>query len=65
MSFLVEQAGGISTTGRERIMDIVPKNVHQRVPCILGSSEDVKEAMSYFQKADALAQKRIPAASSK
>jgi fructose-1,6-bisphosphatase I len=52
MSFLVEQAGGLSTTGRERIMDIVPKNVHQRVPCLLGSHEDINEVVSYYKKAD-------------
>eukprot|EP00599_Poterioochromonas_sp_BG-1_P001878 CAMPEP_0173134680 /NCGR_PEP_ID=MMETSP1105-20130129/1440_1 /TAXON_ID=2985 /ORGANISM="Ochromonas sp., Strain BG-1" /LENGTH=402 /DNA_ID=CAMNT_0014046533 /DNA_START=141 /DNA_END=1349 /DNA_ORIENTATION=- len=48
MSFLVEQAGGVSSTGRERIMDLVPNNVHQRVPCLLGSPEDVLEAQKYF-----------------
>jgi len=52
MSFLVEQAGGVSTTGRERIMDLIPKNVHQRVPCILGSADDVNEAVKYFVVAD-------------
>jgi len=52
MSFLIEQAGGVSTTGRERIMDIVPTNVHQRVPCILGSADDVNEAVKYFAAAD-------------
>jgi fructose-1,6-bisphosphatase I len=34
MSFLVEQAGGLSLTGNNRIMDIPPTSVHQRVPCI-------------------------------
>lgn len=48
MSFLVEQAGGLSLTGKSRIMDLVPKNVHQRVPCIMGSREDVLEAKSYY-----------------
>ena len=34
MAFLVEQAGGLALTGKNRIMDIPPTNVHQRVPCI-------------------------------
>ena len=41
MSFLLEQAGGMALTGKNRIMDLIPKHVHQRVPCILGSPEDV------------------------
>ena len=42
MSFIAEQAGGLSTTGKERVMDIQPKHIHQRVPLIVGSPEDVK-----------------------
>ena len=37
MSMLMEQAGGASTTGRVRILEIVPTNLHQRVPVIIGS----------------------------
>jgi len=48
MSFLIEQAGGVSVTGRDRIMDVHPKSVHQRVPCIMGSPEDVMEMKSYY-----------------
>eukprot|EP00611_Tribonema_gayanum_P013198 TRINITY_DN239_c0_g1_i4.p1 TRINITY_DN239_c0_g1~~TRINITY_DN239_c0_g1_i4.p1 ORF type:complete len:421 (-),score=138.59 TRINITY_DN239_c0_g1_i4:179-1381(-) len=43
MSFIVEQAGGKSTTGKERIMNIHPEQVHQRVPTFLGSADDVTE----------------------
>eukprot|EP00629_Pelagomonadales_sp_RCC1024_P008538 CAMPEP_0119259756 /NCGR_PEP_ID=MMETSP1329-20130426/441_1 /TAXON_ID=114041 /ORGANISM="Genus nov. species nov., Strain RCC1024" /LENGTH=411 /DNA_ID=CAMNT_0007259157 /DNA_START=45 /DNA_END=1280 /DNA_ORIENTATION=- len=53
MSFLVEQAGGLATTGRTRIMDISPTNVHQRVPCMLGSTEDVEELQKLYAKTDA------------
>ena len=53
MAFLVEQAGGLATTGRTRIMDIEPTNVHQRVPCILGSKDDVNEIMSMYAAAPA------------
>lgn len=41
MSMLVEQAQGKSSTGYERIMDISPSEIHQRVPVILGSEQEV------------------------
>jgi fructose-1,6-bisphosphatase I len=50
MAFLVEQAGGLGTTGTQDIMDVQPTDVHARVPCILGSKDDVKELQSYYQK---------------
>jgi len=50
MSFLVEQAGGKSITGHSRVMDIPPVGVHQRVPVILGSAEDVDECYGYFDR---------------
>lgn len=50
MSFIVEQAGGVSSTGRERIMEIVPEGVHQRVPVILGSKNEVERIISYHQE---------------
>ncbi|HDY84451.1 hypothetical protein LCGC14_1026200 [marine sediment metagenome] len=50
MSFIVEQAGGISSTGYERIMDIQPESVHQRVPVVLGSKNEVERIISYHKK---------------
>ncbi len=47
MSFIVEQAGGTSSTGRERIMEIQPSDLHQRVPVILGSKNEVARVVSY------------------
>jgi len=47
MSFIVEQAGGASSTGYERIMDIKPEAIHQRVPVILGSKNEVERIVSY------------------
>ena len=47
MAFLVEQAGGAATTGRERILDIVPDRLHQRVPVILGSRNEVDRVTGY------------------
>ncbi|MCG2576416.1 class 1 fructose-bisphosphatase [Dechloromonas sp. XY25] len=47
MAFLVEQAGGAATTGRQRILDIEPSNLHQRVPVILGSMNEVERVTGY------------------
>jgi len=49
MSFIVEQAGGASSTGRERIMDVKPTGLHQRVPVILGSKNEVERVVSYHK----------------
>jgi fructose-1,6-bisphosphatase I len=50
MSFIVEQAGGASSTGRVRIMDIQPSELHQRVPVILGSKNEVERIVSYHEE---------------
>lgn len=47
MAMLVEQAGGVATTGQERILDIVPTQLHQRVPVILGSRNEVDRVIAY------------------
>jgi fructose-1,6-bisphosphatase I len=47
MSWLVEQAGGASTNGKQRIMDIQPSTLHERVSVILGSKNEVERATSY------------------
>ena len=47
MSFIVEQAGGAATDGRQRILDIQPTELHQRVPVILGSRNEVDRATAY------------------
>jgi fructose-1,6-bisphosphatase len=52
MSYIVEQAGGKSTTGRKRILDIQPTEVHQRVPVILGSSIEVSLIELYHSEFD-------------
>jgi len=49
MSFIIEQAGGMSSTGYERIMDIKPESLHQRVPVILGSRNEVERVVSYHK----------------
>jgi fructose-1,6-bisphosphatase I len=50
MSFIVEQAGGLSSTGYERIMGIQPSGLHQRVPVILGSKNEVERIVSYHKE---------------
>ena len=47
MSMLMEQAGGASTTGRVRIMEIQPTELHQRVPVIIGSKNEVELVTHY------------------
>jgi fructose-1,6-bisphosphatase I len=47
MAFLVEQAGGLAWTDKQRIMDITPSSIHQRVPVILGSAAEVKCCLKY------------------
>ncbi|TCV86352.1 class 1 fructose-bisphosphatase [Sulfurirhabdus autotrophica] len=51
MSFIVEQAGGASWTGRERIMELKPEGLHQRVPVLLGSKNEVETVVSYHKQA--------------
>ena len=45
MAFLIEQAGGIATTGKIRVLDIKPTDLHQRIPLIIGSKDMVEEAL--------------------
>ena len=41
MSLLIEQAGGMSTDATNRILDIEPTSIHQRVPVVLGAKNEV------------------------
>lgn len=47
MAFLIEQAGGVATTGTQRILDIVPTGIHQRIPVFLGSKDDVADVLKF------------------
>ena len=47
MSFIIEQAGGMATNGHERILDIQPTSLHQRVAVFLGSKEEVERVTAY------------------
>jgi fructose-1,6-bisphosphatase I len=50
LAFIAEQAGGRATTGTERILDIVPSNLHERVPLIMGSQTEVREAEEFMRQ---------------
>ncbi|WP_457279887.1 class 1 fructose-bisphosphatase [Polaromonas sp. P5_D5] len=47
MSWLIEQAGGAATNGKERILDLQPTKLHERVSVILGSKNEVERVTSY------------------
>jgi fructose-1,6-bisphosphatase I / sedoheptulose-1,7-bisphosphatase len=52
MSWIVEQAGGKSSTGRERVLDIIPTEIHQRAPIIIGAKNEVERVVQYYQAFD-------------
>ncbi|MEW6263914.1 MAG: class 1 fructose-bisphosphatase [Thermodesulfobacteriota bacterium] len=49
LAFIVEQAGGAASTGEGRILDVIPQELHQRVPLIIGSKEEVRIAEEFIQ----------------
>ncbi|MBS0435012.1 MAG: class 1 fructose-bisphosphatase [Proteobacteria bacterium] len=51
MSFLVEQAGGAATNGTQRILDITPSKLHERVSVVLGSKNEVDRVTAYHRDA--------------
>jgi fructose-1,6-bisphosphatase I len=50
MAFIVEQAGGSATDGTQRIMDLMPSKLHQRVAVVLGSKNEVERVTSYHRE---------------
>ncbi len=52
IAFLVEAAGGIASTGKERILQVQPKELHQRIPIFVGSEYDVLKVLEFMQKED-------------
>lgn len=52
MAMLIEQAGGAASTGRQRILDVQPEALHQRVPVILGSKNEVERLERYHRDYD-------------
>ena len=51
MAFIVEQAGGRASTGRERILDVQPTGHHQRVSVVLGCKSEVEVVEAYYREA--------------
>lgn len=51
MAMIVEAAGGAASTGRERILEIQPTKLHQRVPVVLGSKNEVERVVRYHLEA--------------
>ena len=51
MAFIVERAGGSATNGRERILDVAPTKLHERVSVVLGSRNDVQRVTAYHSPA--------------
>jgi fructose-1,6-bisphosphatase I len=55
IAWLIEQAGGAASTGTERILDIQPTDIHQRVPLIFGSRDEVARIDGYYANLHPLA----------
>jgi fructose-1,6-bisphosphatase I/sedoheptulose-1,7-bisphosphatase len=52
MAFLIEQAGGLASTGRQRVLDVVPHEVHQRISFVFGAREEVERIEEYHREAN-------------
>jgi fructose-1,6-bisphosphatase I len=50
MAFIIEQAGGAATNGYQRIMEIQPQGLHERIAVFLGSKEEVERITRYHQE---------------
>lgn len=49
MAHIVEQAGGMATDGKQRILDIIPTDCHDRAPIFIGSKEDVEDYLKFVK----------------
>ena len=52
LAFIAEQAGGLATTGRKRILEIIPERLHQRVPYYVGSKLMMEKVMHYIKETE-------------
>lgn len=59
MAFIIEQAGGIASDGKRRIMEIEPTELHQRAPLFIGSKNMVEMAEGMLAKADAMPVQKV------
>jgi len=53
MAFIMEQAGGLASTGKMPILDMVPRKLHERSPIFLGSRDDVEDVLAVIAKHNA------------
>jgi fructose-1,6-bisphosphatase I/sedoheptulose-1,7-bisphosphatase/fructose-1,6-bisphosphatase I len=53
IALLIEQANGRASTGRGRLLEVVPTDLHQRIPVILGSKNEVERLERYHREYDA------------
>jgi fructose-1,6-bisphosphatase I len=47
MAFVIEQAGGLGSTGDDALLDVEPRELHQRTPVVLGSAEEVEHVLRH------------------
>jgi len=52
MAMIVERAGGAASTGRERLLDVVPREIHERIPVVLGSRREVERIVRHHADHD-------------
>jgi fructose-1,6-bisphosphatase I len=50
LAFLIDQAGGCATTGKENIKDIIPTKIHQKSPVYIGSKENINELKTFLER---------------
>ena len=49
MAYIIEQAGGLATTGKERILELQPSSLHERCPVFMGSKDDVQDVLDMYK----------------
>jgi len=50
VAFIIEQAGGLASTGRERVLDVLPDDLHQRIAFIFGAREEIERIEQYHRE---------------
>lgn len=55
LAFIVEQAGGVASDGKNRILEITPEELHQRTPLFIGSKNMVEQAEAFMEEHSAVA----------
>lgn len=63
IAMIMDQAGGSASTGRERILDVTPTDIHQRIGLVFGSAEEVERIERYHHEADSSGTADDPGAS--